>query len=90
MTDIEKDILARFTALDSIVAFLLARHLRSLPADESKAVASTFMGTDHRLKLGLMDVETLQDIAGRIEASLAHIVSHAQEMDAHWRLQGGE
>ena len=43
MTDIEKDILARFTALDSLVAFLLAKHFRGLPEADSVAVRASFL-----------------------------------------------
>lgn len=90
MTDVEKDILARFTALDSIVSFLLAKHLRTLSTADSKQLASSFMGTEHSLKTGLMDAADLEDIAERIEAALTHIISHAQYLEKNWRQQAGE
>lgn len=90
MTDVEKDILARFTALDTLVAFLLAKHFRSLPQDVSEQVRASFLGHPHNLRIGMMDAEALQDIAGRIEASLGHILSQAEGLEAHWRDQAGE
>lgn len=90
MTDVEKDILARFTALEELVAFLLAKQLRALTPVDSAALKESTVDKPRELVVGLMDAEEMQDISVRIEASMGNIASQASALEVAWRNQAGE
>ena len=85
MTPVERDLLARLTMTDQLLAFLLAKQFRSLPVDESRALKATFFGHEHSLGAGLMGADDLQKVDVLIEAHLERVIGWAADIEGHWR-----
>jgi len=84
MDDVQKDILARFAALERLTAYLLASRLRSMAVDDSTAIKRSLSG--HQLRAaGDIAEEAIDDISIMADEHVERIVAWASEMEQDWR-----
>ena len=87
MTDQDIDLLARLTAIEQTLAFLMAKNLSALSDSESEAVKKTFFGHPNTLATGMMDSVLLEEIGKRVDIAQDRILEHASELRAAWKGQ---